>query len=81
MQKLINALAVIAGLALIALAIYYWSTPADALPHFLPGYIATQTTPHFKHGVGSFIVGLGLLAYVWFATGKKKRLGKHGEAN
>lgn len=73
MRKLINVLAVIAGIVLVALAIYYWATPADALPHFFPGYDAAKAVPHFKHGLGSLILGLGAFAYAWFATGKGKK--------
>ena len=82
MKKIINVLAVIAGIVLVVLAIYYWATPANALPHFLPGYDAAKTVPHFKHGLASLILGLGAFAYAWFATGKKKGSdSQNGQAN
>jgi uncharacterized membrane-anchored protein YitT (DUF2179 family) len=71
MKKTLNILAVIFGVAFIALAIYYWLTPADVLPAFLPGYNVAMATPHIKHGIASFVVGLALLIYAWFASAKK----------
>ena len=34
------------GIAFIVLAIYYWLTPANMLPAFLPGYNVAMTAPH-----------------------------------
>ncbi len=71
MKKTLNILAVVFGIVLIVLAIYYWMTPADMLPVFLPGYDALKTVPHIKHGVASLVLGLALLVYAWFASAKK----------
>jgi uncharacterized membrane-anchored protein YitT (DUF2179 family) len=71
MKKILNIFAVVLGIVFVALAIYYWLTPADMLPAFLPGYNAAMTTPHIKHGIASFVVGLALLIYAWFASAKK----------
>ena len=71
MKKFLTILAVILGLACIVLAIYYWMTPADMLQSFVPGYSAAMTTPHVKHGIAAFVVGLALLIYAWFASAKK----------
>jgi hypothetical protein len=71
MKKTLTVLAVIFGLAFVALAIFYWVTPADALPTFIPGYDAAMSTPHIKHGIASLVVGLALLVYAWFASAKK----------
>lgn len=71
MKKTLTILAVILGIGFIALAIYYWMTPADMLPALLPGYNAAMTTPHVKHGIASLVVGLALLIYAWFASAKK----------
>ena len=61
----------ILGLAFVVLAFIYWFTPASSLPSYLPGYSATLSSPHIKHGVASFVVGLVLLAFTWFGTAKK----------
>jgi uncharacterized membrane protein len=71
MKKTLIILAVIFGIGFIALAIYYWITPADMLPTLLPGYDAAMTTSHIKHGIASLVVGLALLIYAWFASAKK----------
>jgi hypothetical protein len=71
MKKMLTILATVFGIIFIALAIYYWITPADMLPIFLPGYDIAMTTPHIKHGIASLVVGLALLVYAWFASAKK----------
>lgn len=71
MKKTLTVLAVLFGVGFVALAVYYWATPADMLPTFLPGYNAAMTAPHVKHGIASFVVGLALLIYAWFASAKK----------
>jgi hypothetical protein len=71
MKKILTVLAVIFGLVFVALAIFYWMTPADMLPTFVPGYDAAMATPHIKHGIASVVVGLALLIYAWFASAKK----------
>jgi len=71
MKKTLNILAVVFGIVFVALAVYYWITPANMLPAFLPGYDVAMTTPHIKHGIASLVVGLALLVYAWFASAKK----------
>jgi hypothetical protein len=73
MNKTVNTIVIVLGILFVLLAFFYWITPANALPSFMPGYDASLTTVHFKHGLASLIVGLGLLVFVWFRTGKKKR--------
>ena len=64
-------LAVVLGIVLIVIAVVYWVEPADSLPSFFPGHEAGSDHHHVKHGIASFLVGLALLAFVWFQTGKK----------
>ena len=64
-------LAVIVGLALIAIAVVYWIEPAKSLPSFFPGHEAGSSHHHAKHGVAAFLVGLAALAFAWFQTGPK----------
>ncbi len=71
MKKTLNIIAVVLGIGFIGLAIYYWMTPADMLPMFVPGHDAAMTTPHIKHGIASLVLGLALLVYAWFASAKK----------
>ncbi len=61
-------LAVILGIILLIAAVVYFITPANALPGFMPGYDATLTKTHFKHGIGALFLSLALFAYVWFKS-------------
>jgi hypothetical protein len=62
-------LAVLAGLALIVIAVVYWAEPAGSLPSFFPGHAAGSGHHHFKHGLLAFILGLGCFVFAWFQTG------------
>jgi hypothetical protein len=68
----LTALAVVVGLALIALAVVYWAEPAGSLPSWIPGYEAHSAHHHVKHGIASFLVGLACLVYAWFQTGGQR---------
>jgi hypothetical protein len=71
-DRLLVALAVLVGLALIVIAIVYWIEPAGSLPGFFPGHQAGSSHHHVKHGIASFFVGLAALAFAWFRTGPKR---------
>ena len=68
----LTALAVVVGIALLALAFVYWAEPAGSLPSWIPGHEAHSAHHHVKHGIASFFVGLACLVYAWFATGGKQ---------
>jgi hypothetical protein len=72
MHKTFNVVLVVVGILFIGLAVFYWMTPANMLPSYLPGYDTTITRVHFKHGLGALIVGIAILVWVWFRTGKKR---------
>ena len=63
--------AVIVGILFIAVSAVYFTTPVDKLPHFFLGYDHTITRIHFKHAIGTLLLGLGALAFAWFQSGKK----------
>jgi O-antigen/teichoic acid export membrane protein len=71
-HPLIIAAAVIAGVALIVLAVVYWVEPAGSLPAWIPGHEAGSSHHHIKHGIASFLVGVALLVFAWFQTGKRR---------
>ena len=71
-RKLLVALAVVAGIALIAIAAVYWAEPAKSLPSFFPGHEAGSSHHHAKHGIASFLVGIACFAFAWFNSGPKK---------
>jgi len=70
-KKSLSVAAIILAIVFIILSFVYWFTPAGALPHFFPGFMAGSTVIHIKHGVGLFILALLLFAYAWFSTGNK----------
>jgi hypothetical protein len=65
-------LAVVLGIALVVLAIVYWAEPAGSLPSFFPGHEAGSGHHHLKHGLAAFILGVVLLIFAWFQTGKDR---------
>jgi hypothetical protein len=71
-DRLLVALAVIAGIALLVIAIVYWVEPAKSLPSFFPGHEAGSAHHHVKHGIAAFFVGLAALVFAWFKTGPKR---------
>ena len=66
------AVAAVAGIALIVLAVVYWAVPAGSLPGVVPGHEAGSGHHNVKHGIAALLVGLALLAFVWFQTGKRE---------
>jgi hypothetical protein len=71
-RRLLVALAVVLGVALIAIAAVYWAEPAKSLPSFFPGHAAGSSHHHAKHGIAAFLVGLACLVFAWFNTGPTK---------
>lgn len=72
MNKTFPALALILGIAFIGLGIFYWMTPAGSLPTYFPGFELGSAHIHFKHGLASLILGLGLFAFAWFKSAPKQ---------
>jgi len=71
-DRLIVALALVVGIALIVIAIVYFAEPAGSLPSFFPGHQSGSSHHHVKHGVASLLVGLAVLVFAWFRTGPKR---------
>ena len=65
-------IAKVAGILLIALAIYYWAEPAKSLASFVPGHEAGSNHHHIKHGLASFLVGVALLIFAWFQSAPRR---------
>jgi hypothetical protein len=72
MKKALMIISVVLGIALLYVAYVYWTTPANALPSFFPGFDPTLASVHFKHGLAAFIVALALFVFAWFQGGPKK---------
>lgn len=65
--------AVVAGIALLVVAVVYIVSTADALPSFLPGHEAGSSHHHVKHGIAALVLGLGAFVLAWFQTEAKPR--------
>jgi len=62
-----RAVAIILGLAFVAVAIVYWTMPAGQLPTFLPGFEAGSSLVHVKHGIAAAAAAVLSLAFGWYA--------------
>jgi hypothetical protein len=71
-DRLVAAVAVVLGIALIVIAAVYWAEPARSLPGFFPGHQAGSGHHHVKHGIAAFGVGCALLVLAWFRSGPKR---------
>jgi hypothetical protein len=71
-DRLVAAVAVVAGIVLLVIAVIYFAEPAKSLPGFFPGHQAGSTHHHVKHGIASLCVGLVLFVLAWFRTGPKR---------
>jgi len=72
MNKPLPFLAGLLGVVFLALAAFYWLTPAGSLPAFLPGFEAGSAHIHFRHALGSLILALGLFVFAWFQSAPRK---------
>jgi hypothetical protein len=75
-SRIIVVLAVLVGIALLAVAGIYFADKAESLPSFFPGHQAGSTTHHFKHGIAAVVVALALFVFAWFASGPRKDAAK-----
>lgn len=71
-QKAGAAVAIVLGIVLLILAFIYWTTPASALPAFLPGHELGSPVRHTKHGLAAFALAFFCFVLAWFQTGPKK---------
>jgi hypothetical protein len=63
-----NKVLVVFGVFLLLLAILYFMVPANEFAPWFPGYDPELTRVRFKHGIGSLVVGVGLLGYAWYRS-------------
>jgi hypothetical protein len=71
-DRLVAAVAVVAGIVLIVIAVIYFAEPAKSLPGFFPGHQAGSAHHHVKHGIAALCVGLAAFVLAWFRTGPKR---------
>lgn len=71
-DRVLVTLAIVVGIALIAIAIVYLALPAKSLPGFFPGHQAGSDHHHVKHGIAAFLLGAACLVFAWFRTGPSR---------
>jgi len=70
-RRLLAVVLIVLGVALVALGVYYWVTPAASLPGFFPGHLAGSAHKHVKHGLAALIVGAVCFLGAWMLSGKE----------
>lgn len=68
MKNILTWGSVILGVLCVVAAVVYFITPAGSLPSFMPGFLTGSSIIHYKHALGSLIVGLALFAFAWFKS-------------
>ena len=68
MGKPLVIAALVLGVIFLILAVYYWLTPAGALPGFLPGYEQSVEAHHVKHAIASLVIAVVLFCFAWFQS-------------
>jgi hypothetical protein len=72
-DRLLAALAALAGLALIAVGVIYIALNEHDIPSFFPGHVSHPASHHHvKHGIAAILLGLACLAFAWFRTGPRE---------
>ncbi|MBV8303608.1 MAG: hypothetical protein JOZ04_05325 [Acidimicrobiia bacterium] len=68
-------LLIAAAIVFVALAIFYFVTPANQLPSMFPGYSKALTRHHTKHGLAALGVAAVCLIGAWFTTAPARTAG------
>jgi hypothetical protein len=63
-------LLIVLGVALVAVGVYYWVTPAGSLPGFFPGHLAGSAHKHLKHGLAALLVGVVCFLGAWMLSAR-----------
>ena len=71
-DRMLAIAAAVLGVALLVVAVVYWTETAGALPGFFPGHTAGSAEHHVKHGIAAVVVALALFAFAWFRSGPSR---------
>jgi hypothetical protein len=74
MNKTLMFGSVVLGIVFVIFAGVYVVTPAGSLPSFMPGFQTGVVAIHYKHAIGSLILGLALFAFAWFKSAPTKNI-------
>ncbi|HVW91302.1 MAG TPA: hypothetical protein VHB74_01705 [Devosia sp.] len=68
MGKPLVIVALVLGVVFLILAVYYWLTPAGALPGFFPGFEQGVAAHHVKHAIVALVIAVVLFCFAWFQS-------------
>ena len=71
-RRALVILLIILGVLFVAVAVYYWVTPAGSLASFVPGHLAGSAHKHVKHGLASLIAGIACFLGAWMLSGPRR---------
>jgi len=64
----LTGLMIVLAIALIAIAVVYFTTSAGNLPAFFPGHAKGSVHHHVKHGIACLALAVAALIGAWFTT-------------
>ena len=70
-RGLITLLLLVALIALVV-GVYYFATPADKIPSWLPGRVATSTAHHVRRAIAAIVLAV-LCAIAAWLMGRRPR--------
>ena len=71
-RRALLILLIVVGVAFVALAVYYWVTPAGSLASFVPGHLAGSAHKHVKHGLAALMAGIACFLGAWMLSGPRR---------
>lgn len=68
-----NMIAMLIGIAGVAIAYFYYVTPAGMLPPQMPGFVEKSADPNMAHAGIALGVGLAAFLIAWMVSGTTKK--------
>ncbi len=70
---LFNIIAMLIGIAGVAVAYFYYVTPAGMLPPQMPGFAEKVAEPSMVHAIEALAVGFAAFFFTWMISGTAKK--------
>ena len=64
----LTGLMIVVAIALVAIAVVYFTTTAGNLPALFPGHAKGSVHHHIKHGIACLALAAAALVGAWFTT-------------
>jgi hypothetical protein len=66
---------IVLAVALVVVAVVYFTSTAGNLPSFFPGHLAGSVHHHVKHGLAALTLAVAALIGAWFTTAPARDTG------